>query len=101
MTAPSVTLNTPAGPESADAEFKAACERRDFVLLQDALGGMTKREACEHLAALFPHRTPRWFTRNYWALVNLTPDDLERVLLYADPTGEAAVANITRERSAA
>ena len=92
-------IQTPADPRSADAEFKAACERRDFALLQDALAGMTKREAVDHLTALFPHRSRSWHFRNFHALVALTPDDMERVLLYADPTGETAVANITRERA--
>lgn len=91
-------LHTPPGSTSGDAEFLAACERRDYVLLQDALAGMTTREAVEHLAALFPHRTPRWFARNLYAIRNLDADQLGRFLGYADPTGDTATERVYRER---
>ena len=92
--------NTPAGPRSADAEFLAACERRDYALLQDALRGMTKRDAVEHLTHLFPHKARKWFNRHLGALMALTADDLAFVLDYADPTGDTAAANIDEERAA-
>ena len=80
------------GPRSGNASFVAACDRRDYGLLQSAVATMTKRDAVEHMAFLFPHRTRRWFSRHFAALMTMTPDDFGRILQYADPTGDAAVA---------
>lgn len=90
-------LNTPADPRLADAEFQAACERRDYVLLQAALADMTKRDAVDHLASLFPHKAREWFRRNLSALMALAPEELARFLDYADPTGDTATANVMRQ----
>lgn len=78
----------------------AACERRAYVLLQEALADMTTREAVAHLADMFPNRSARWFRRNLHALRNLPTDGLARALDYADPTGDTAAANIDEERAA-
>lgn len=88
------------GPRSGNASFDAACDRRDYGLLQSAVATMTKRDAVEHMAFLFPQRTRRWFSRNFAALMALTPDSFGRALEYADPTGETAVANILRAANA-
>ena len=88
------------GPRSGNAAFVAACARRDFALLQQAVGDMSKRDAVEHLAYLFPHRSERWFGRNLSTLMALDPADFSRLLGYADPTGDTAVAHIL-ERTAA
>ncbi|MDO5533202.1 MAG: hypothetical protein Q4F65_00935 [Propionibacteriaceae bacterium] len=93
------TLNTPPGRASGDAEFLAACERRDYALLQAALLGMTTREAVDHLACLFPHRTRRWFLRHLHTIRTMTADDFARFLDYADPTGETATARVLQERT--
>lgn len=84
--------NTPAGRASADAEFLA-----DYALLQAALVGMTTRDAVDHLADLFPHRSRRWFLRNLHVIRTLSADDLTRFLSYADPTGDTATANVMRQ----
>lgn len=70
--------------------FARACARRDIGALQAALANLTKREACEHLAALFPHRTHRWFAHHLERITRIDPDLWWR-LAYADPTGEQAV----------
>lgn len=103
MTEPALrgASNTPAGSVSADAEFKAACDRRDYALLQDAIAGMSTRDAVDHLAAIFPHRTRRWFHRNLEALLALDADSFGRLLAYADPTGDAAANRIDAARAAA
>ena len=88
--------NTPADPRLADAEFLAACERRDYVLLQAALADMTKRDAVDHLVSLFPHKAREWFRRNLSALTALAPEELARFLDYADPTGETATNRALR-----
>ena len=90
----------PPDPRSGVA-FQQACARWDYALLQDALAPMTKRDAVDHLAALFPHRTRSWHHRNFERLMSLTPDQLGRVLTYADPTGEAAARRTDQERNAA
>ena len=92
-------IQAPPGRASGDAEFMAACERRAYVLLQEALAGMTTGEAVAHLADLFPDRSARWFRRNLHALRSLPPDGLGRVLTYADPTGETATRHLDERRS--
>lgn len=77
-----------------------ADSRRNIGLLQDALRGMSKRDACDHLAGLFPHRSRPWFVRHLEEITRLDPATFER-LMYADPTGEAAAHNVDQERSAA
>ena len=94
------TPTTLPGPRSGNAAFVAACARRDFALLQQAVSDMSKRDAVEHLAYLFPHRSERWFGRNLSALMALDPADFSRLLGYSDPTGDHAVARIL-ERTAA
>lgn len=95
------TSTLPPDPRSGDASFRQACARWDYALLQDALAPMTKRDAVDHLASLFPHRTRSWHHRNFERLMSLTPDQLGRVLTYADPTGETATHRIQQERTAA
>lgn len=92
------TPTTLPGPRSGSSQFQAACRRRDFVSLQRAIADMDKREAVEHLAWLFPHRTERWFSRNLSTLTALDPADFARLLAYSDPTGDQAVraADLTR-----
>ena len=98
--APRGAHSTDPGPRSGNAAFVAACARRDFALLQQAVSDMSKRDAVEHLAYLFPHRSERWFGRNLSALMALDPADFSRLLSYSDPTGDHAVARIL-ERTAA
>lgn len=88
------TLTIPTGASSGVTAFEAACERRDFVLLQQALEGMPVSQAVTHLATLFPAHTVRWYKRYYPHLMALTPDDFAKALDYADPTGDTAVKNV-------
>ena len=93
MTAPAphgAHLTILPGPRSGNADFDAACARQDFGLLQAAVAGMTKRDAVEHLAFLFPAHSGRWFSRNFAALMALSPADFERAL-HPDPTANAAI----------
>lgn len=94
MSAPPLEPPTPAaGPRSAVSAFDRACARRDIASLQAAIAGMSKREAVEHLAGLFPWRTERWFIRNLEKLTAIDPDIFWR-LMHPDPTGERAVRNV-------
>src|SRR5690606_27586369 len=100
MTAPpglAPTLAPLTGPRSGDA-FAAACARRDFASLQDAIRDLSKRDAVDHLHALFPHRTRSWMERNLPYLMALDPDAFWR-LTHPDPTGEDAVRNVMKERA--
>lgn len=83
------------GPRSGNVDFDAAGARRDFGLLQAAVAEMSKRDAVDHMAFLFPARSRRWFTRNFAALMGLSPDDFGRALTYSDPTGDTAVRNLS------
>lgn len=73
--------------------FQEACTKRRFDLLQDACRPLSKKDAVEHLAALFPHKAKAWLTRNFVYLMALDPSDFERVL-YSDPTAAAALRNV-------
>ena len=101
MTAAALRGHTdlPPDPRSGEAAFEEACARWDYALLQEALAPMSKRDAVDHLAGLFPHRTRSWHRRNFERLMHLTPDQLGRVLTYADPTGETATRHIDERRS--
>lgn len=81
------------GPRSGNADFDAACARRDFSLLQDAVRLMSKRDATEHLSYLFPAHSCRWFSRNFERLMELSPADFERAL-HADPTANRAIRHL-------
>ena len=97
MTAPPGLALAPApltGPRSGDA-FTAACQRRDFASLQDAIRNLSKRDAVDHLLSLFPHRTRSWMERYLPHLMALDPDTFWS-LAYPDPTGEGAVWNVMR-----
>lgn len=80
--------------------FKAACDRRDFVSLQEALRVMPKREAVDHLCWLFPDKAREWLRRKFPYLMAMDPDTFWR-LAYSDPTGEAAARNVDDDRVAA
>lgn len=54
---------------------------------------MSKRDAVEHLAFLFPAHTCRWFSRNFARLMQLSPADFERAL-HADPTANRAIRHL-------
>lgn len=70
------------GPKSAHALHRELVEVvRD---LDD------KRTAVQALAALYPHLTPRWFTRHFARLTTLPDVELARVLTHSDLTGETA-----------
>ena len=99
ITAPSpgLTQQTPTDPRSEDS-FEEACARRDFGLLQEAIRGMTKRDAVDHLHSLFPHKTREWLRRKFPYLMAMEPDDFRRALGYADPTGEDAVRHVMTQR---
>ena len=94
------TLNPPTDPRSGDA-FQAACRRHDIIDLQDALRSMTKRDAVDHLQALFPHQGREWHRRHLPRLMAVDGEALTHLLAYADPTGEAAVENVLAARTAA
>ena len=94
MTAPALrgASNTPPSPREEDPAYRDAVARQDYGLLQDAVRDLTKKDAVEHIAALFPHLSVWWVRRHFAALMTMTPDDFGRILQYADPTGDAAVA---------
>ena len=74
---------------------------QDYALLQEALEGMSKKDAVEHLVFLFPHKAKAWFTRNFGYIMALDPAGLHEVLVYNDPTARKAINNVMRERVAA
>ncbi len=92
----------PTGASSGVTAFEAACERRDYALLQQALGGLPVSQAVTHLHRLFPQNSVRWYKRYYPHLMALDPADFSRLLSYSDPTGDHAVARLLHpERTAA
>ena len=94
MTAPALrgASNTPPSPREEDPAYRDAVARQDYGLLQDAVRDLTKKDAVEHITALFPHLSVWWVRRHFAALMTMSPDDFGRILQYADPTGDAAVA---------
>ncbi len=102
MTAPAPSgapQSDPTSPREEDADFAAACARQDYGLLQDALRGMSKRDAVAHILGLFGHLSEWWVRRHFARLMSLSPDELRRVIAYADPTGEHAT-NLAMGRAA-
>ncbi|UFU03471.1 hypothetical protein LQF12_02335 [Ruania suaedae] len=97
MTAPPGLAPTPprTSPREDADDFADACARRDFGLLQTAVAGMTKRDACDHLEGLFPRLSRHWIVRHFRDLMALDADAFWR-LQYSDPTGERAVTNVMR-----
>lgn len=83
----------PTSPREEDPAYRDAVARQDYGLLQDAVRSLTKRDAVEHIATLFPHLSTWWVRRHFAALMAMSPDDFGRVLQYADPTGDTAVTN--------
>jgi len=69
------------------------------ALLQEALEGLDKKSAVDHLHYLFPQRSKSFFNRNYLHILTLDPLGLSRILGHSDPTADTAIRNI--ERSAA
>ena len=80
----------PTGASSGVTAFEAACSRRDFALLQQALDGLPVSQAVTHLHHLFPQNSVRWYKRYYPHLMALSPDDFWRAL-HADPTATSAI----------
>lgn len=76
------------------ALFQAACERRDYALLQDAVAHMTKRDAVDYLHEMFPHQARAWFVRNLTYLMQLDPLGLSRILTFSNPTADKAIRNV-------
>lgn len=74
---------------------------QDYALLQEALIGMPKKEAVEHLHYLFPHKAERWFSRNLGHIMTLDPLGLSKILGHSDPTADKAIRNIERAALAA
>lgn len=66
------------------------------ALLQEALEGMDKKSAVEHLHNLFPHKSKSYFNRNYTHILTLDPLGLSRILGHSDPTADTAIRNIER-----
>jgi hypothetical protein len=74
---------------------------QSYALLQEALEGMSKKDAVEHLHNLFPHRAERWFSRNFHYLMALDPLGLSEILGHSDPTANKAVRNVMKEAASA
>jgi len=70
-----------------------------YALLQEALEGMDKKSAVDHLHNLFPTNSKAFFNRNYLHILTLDPVGLSNILGHSDPTANKAIRNI--ERSAA
>lgn len=71
-----------------------------YALLQEALEGMDKKSAVDHLHSLFPHKSKSYFDRNYLHIVTLDPLGLSRILGHSDPTANEAIRNVERQCSA-
>lgn len=69
------------------------------ALLQEALEGLDKKSAVDHLHNLFPQRSKSFFNRNYLHILTLDPLGLSRILGHSDPTADAAIRNIERSAS--
>ena len=82
------------------ALFQAACERRDYALIQDAVANMTKKEAVDYLHELFPHQARAWFGRNLSYLMQLDPLGLSRILTFSNPTADKAIRNVMKGTAA-
>jgi hypothetical protein len=67
------------------------------ALLQEALAGLDKKSAVEHLHNLFPHQSKSYFNRNYIHILTLDPDSLSRILGHSDPTADKAIRNVMKE----
>ena len=67
------------------------------ALLQEALEGMDKKSAVEHLHNLFPHKSKSYFDRNYLHILTLDPLGLSRILGHSDPTADKAIRNLERQ----
>lgn len=67
------------------------------ALLQEALAGMDKKSAVEHLHNLFPHKSKSFFDRNYLHILTLDPLGLSRILGHSDPTADKAIRNLERQ----
>ena len=66
------------------------------ALLQEALAGLDKKSAVDHLHHLFPHKSKSYFNRNYTHILTLDPLGLSRILGHSDPTADEAIRNIER-----
>ena len=67
------------------------------ALLQEALAGMDKKSAVDHLRNLFPHKSKSFFDRNYLHILTLDPLGLSRILGHSDPTADKAIRNLERK----
>jgi hypothetical protein len=81
------------------AQFQQAVDGQDYAALQDAIRDLSKKDALDHLTALFPQKARQWFARNLSHLMDLDPYMLGKILQHSDPTANKAIRNI--ERSAA
>lgn len=68
-----------------------------YALLQEALTGLSKKEAVEHLHYLFPHKEERWFSRNLPYLMALDPLGLYEILGHSDPTANKAIREVMKK----
>ncbi|WP_151723968.1 hypothetical protein [Arthrobacter luteolus] len=66
----------------------------NYALLQEALAGMDKKSAVDHLLNLFPHKSKSYFDRNYQHLLALDPLGLSNILSYSDPTARKAINRV-------
>lgn len=67
------------------------------ALLQEALEGLDKKSAVDHLHNLFPQNSKSFFNRNYLHILTLDPLGLSRILGHSDPTADTAIRNIERQ----
>lgn len=79
------------------AHFQDAVDRRDYAALQDAVRDLSKKDAVDHLTALFPHKARQWFARNLGYLMDLDPYKLGEYLQHSDPTARKAIRNVMKE----
>ena len=70
------------------------------ALLQEALEGLDKKSAVDHLHYLFPQNSKSFFNRNYLHILTLDPLGLSRILGHSDPTADTAIRNIERNAAA-
>jgi hypothetical protein len=79
------------------AQIQQAEDIQDYAALQDAIRGLSRKDALDYLTELFPHKARQWFNRNLAYLMDLDPLGLSRILGYSDPTANKAIRNLERQ----
>lgn len=71
-----------------------------YVKLQKNIKAMSKKDAVKYLAATYPHRSERWFSRNLSNIQSLDPERLHDLIFHSDPTARTAIRNVMNAQAA-